>query len=191
MNEWIQELKREEATAVTKVMAFMSYNPSIGRVLEKGGVGKFQKLMAKVVPQLAKVQDCEQFDALHAKCIEKIITDFKTSRGTALAFGQAQKPVNVFFKVYVDWAGRPDPETRARLMPFLHVPLDSILMKEVKRRYGAWYKGQIRPFLASLQQEFSLSKINKAAYLKWQQFFRDGCPDKPLIFDVAWALNRK
>ena len=190
MDEWIQDLLREEPAAVTRVMAFMSYNPSIGRVLEKGGVKKFQELMANMVPQLTEVRDRAQFDALHARCVEKIIADFKTSRGSAPTYGQAQKPVNVFFKVYVDWAGRPDQRTQARLVPFLHVPLDSILMKAVKRRHGPWYAKKIKPYLTSSQQEFSLSKISREAYLTWQQFFREIYPDKPLIFDIAWALNR-
>ncbi len=193
MDKYIQKLLREEKTAVTKVMAFMSYNPSIGRVLEKRGVVKFQKLMVNIDPQLREVRDRTQFDDLHAKFVEKIIADFKTSRGTAPTYGQAQKPVNVFFKVYIDWAGKPDQETGIRLVPFLHVPLDSILMKTIKRhsQYGAWYEREIKPYRTSVQQEFSLSKIDRAAYLKWQQFFRDIHPDKPLIFDIAWALNRK
>ena len=33
----------------------------------------------------------------------------ETSRGKSISYGEAQKPVNVFFKVYVDWAKLPNP----------------------------------------------------------------------------------
>jgi hypothetical protein len=97
----------------------------------------------------------------------------------------------VFLKVYVDWARKPDEGTRSRLLPFLHVPLDSVLMKAVSDQYRPWYEKEIMPFGLRIQHEFSLSKIAAPVYLKWQQFFRQSYPPKPLIFDIAWALNRR
>ena len=40
----IKVLLENEEKCIVEVMAFMSYNPSIGRDLEKGGVKKFQKM---------------------------------------------------------------------------------------------------------------------------------------------------
>ena len=191
MDKFVAELIAAETAMVTDVMAFMSYNPSIGRVLEEGGVSKFQKLIAKILPGLTAIQSGSEFDTFHSRCVSAVLRTFKTSRGGKPSYGQAQKPINVFFKVYVDWARKPDDPTRGRLLPFLHVPLDSILMRTIKGTYPSWYKAEVRPHVEIPQQEFSLSKIDKTLYMKWQSFFRSQYPEKPLIFDVAWAMNRR
>jgi len=191
MDPFLLKLLNAETSSVTSVMAFMSYNPSIGRVLQKGGVKNFQAMMIQIIPKLAYVQTQEDFDSLHDKCVLKLLRDLKTSKGSTPSYGQIQKPVNVFFKVYVDWSSKPNEKTRKSLLPHLHVPLDSILMKSIKTEYPDWYKGQIKPYIKVMQQEFSLSKIDKPTYLKWQLFFRSNYPTKPLIFDIAWAMNRK
>lgn len=64
-------------------------------------------------------------------------------------------------------------------------------MKSIKKEYPDWYSVNIKPRIKSTNQRYSLSKINKKLYYKWQNFFRDKYPAKPLIFDLAWALNRK
>jgi hypothetical protein len=56
VDNFVEQLVASEGVVVTEVMAFMSYNPSIGRVLEKGGVAKFQDMMRGVVEKLPKVQ---------------------------------------------------------------------------------------------------------------------------------------
>ena len=40
------------------------------------------------------------------------------------------------------------------------------------------------------QQRFSLSKMNEGLYLAWQQWIREMSPEKPVLVDVTWALNR-
>ena len=191
MDAFIRRLIENEEQAVTSVMAFMSYNPSIGRVLQKGGVRKFQDIVTRVAPQMARIADRRAFDLFHHSFVAEVLSTFTTARGGSLSYGQAQKPVNVFFKVYADWARKPSDAVRERLLPHLHVPLDSILMREVKREYPTWYHEVIRPLLSRAQQEFSLSMIDEERYMKWQRFFRDKHPDKPLLFDVTWALSRK
>jgi len=191
MDNFVEKLVASESTVVTEVMAFMSYNPSIGRVLEKGGVAKFQKMIRVVVEKLPKVQSQQDFDALHRECVSNVLTTFKTSRDSQPSYGQGQKPVNVFFKVYVDWARKPDDLTRTRLLPHLHVPLDSIVMKTIKKQYPQWYKIQIKPLIKSPPQEFSLSKIDEELYMRWQVFFRKQYPEKPLVFDVVWGVERR
>ncbi len=187
---FIENLLQKEDNSLTSVMAFMSYNPSIGRVLEKNGVKKFQKMILEMVEKLIDINDIEGFDILHKEYVEKIITDIRTSKGSLVSFGQSQKPINVFFKVYLDWARKPNEELRSKILPFLHVPLDSILMKTIKRKDNNWYKDEIKPLKKNMMQEFSLSKIDEEIYYKWQKYFRENYPNKPLIFDVAWALNR-
>ena len=190
MGEFLDDLKKQEMEALTKVIAFMSYNPSIGRVLEKGGVIKFQKLAVKLVSELNSVRDLASFDNLHHIYVRKMIKNFETAHGKRLSYGQGQKPINVFLKVYVDWAGKPNHKVRRNLLRKLHVPLDSSIMKSIRREYKDWYEKTIKPQIKDHSQPFSLSKMNKTVYMKWQALFREKHPSKPLIFDIAWAINR-
>lgn len=189
-NNFIEELLKREDDSVKSVMAFMSYNPSIGRVLEKGGVKKFQKMMLQLVDELPQVHSQHDFDNVHDKYTKEVIKTLKTSKTTSVSYGQAQKPINVFLKIYVDWARKPNEKIRSKLLPFLNVPLDSILMKTIKKKYQNWYKTTIEPLQKSRAQEFSLSKIDQNIYMEWQNFFRGKYPTKPLIFDIVWAINR-
>jgi hypothetical protein len=191
MDAFVMQLLAAEDRAVTEVMAFMSYNPSIGRVLEKGGVAKFQKMMTSAVESLPAVQSRGDFDQLHRECVSSLLANFKTSRNSQPSYGQGQKPVNVFFKVYVDWARKPDDQTRGRLLPHLHVPLDSIVMKSIRKQYPAWYRSRVKPLIKAPAQEFSLSKIDEELYLVREEFFREQHPAKPLLFDILWAMKRR
>ena len=99
-----------EPEAIIRTLAMMSYNPAIGRVLEEGGVLRFADLMAASIPNIYTALIGRTFDTWHAEICDKILADFKTSRGEKLSYGQAQKPLNVFLKVYVDWAKLPSRE---------------------------------------------------------------------------------
>jgi len=190
MKEFIEELIKREDESIVSVIAFTTYNPSIGRVLEAGGIKKFQQIAGALVKTLPGVMTAHDFDAIHSRTVSRLIREFRTARGIEVSYGQAQKPINVFLKVYVDWAHRPSREVRSRLLPFLHVPLDSILMKAIKARCPAWYSSKIKPQITAPQQAFSLSKLDKKLYRSWQNFFRQQYPQKPLVFDIAWAVNR-
>jgi len=190
MDKFISNLLNQESIALTEVMAFATYNPSIGRVLEAGGVKKFQRLATKLVSELYSVNSIRSFDNLHHRFVMKMVKNFETSLGKRLSYGQGQKPINVFLKLYVDWAGKPNEKVRRKLLPFLHVPLDYYIMKEVKSEYTDWYEGNIRPLIKQSAQQFSLSRLNKILYYRWQELFREKYPKKPLIFDIAWAINR-
>ncbi len=190
MDKFVAHLLRREEKAVTQVMAFMSYNPAIGRVFEPGGVKKFQRLAQKLVTELHSVTSVDSFDHLHHNYVKTILNNYRTSRGKRPSYGQGQKAINVFLKVYVDWAGKPNKRVRRNILPYLHVPLDSYLMEEIRWKYKDWYEETIRPFLTNRAQPYSLSKMNRKMYIKWQEFFRKRHPKKPLIFDIAWAISR-
>lgn len=213
----IAELKRREDQAILEGLAMMAYNPSIGRVLEKGGVNKFVKFMVENVPKLERVSNQDEFDGFHDKLIDMIKGEVKTNRGEEISYGQAQKPLNVFFKVFVDWAGRPTSKKASQLRMFLHVPLDSILMGEIKEKFPTEYEecvvtayDSIRNNLkeALIQQErevndrelqkfidpskFSLdAMICKEMYYAWQRCLRKIHPERPVLLDVLWSLKRR
>lgn len=188
----------------------MAYIPAIGRVLEKGGVDRFADLMAQTIPKFDGVVSHDTFNAIHAQTCETILNTFKTNRGEALSYGQAQKPLNVFLKVYVDWARQPTRELAEKLTPLLHVPLDSLLMGFVSRefpdeyekrivplqkRFAAWVADRmgISPAKAGrmlLTNQFSLVGINRDMYLAWQELLRVLYPAKPIALDIIWVLER-
>jgi hypothetical protein len=201
-----------EPEAITRTLAMMAYNRAIGRVLESGGVDRFSDLMVQTIPKLYGWVTREHFDTWHGEICEGIMDSFKTSRQTTVSYGQAQKPVNVFLKVYVDWAKQPTQALAEKLIPWLHVPLDSVLMKFFKREFPEEYEnhiGRIRRrridrsaerlkgikgprsiAYLMLGHEFSLAAIDKETYLAWQEFFRTLYPGKPVALDIIWALER-
>lgn len=190
MDKFIEKLKKEEKQSIIEVMAFMSYNPSIGRVLEKGGVRKFQEMAIQKVGKLKEINTKKDFDAFHKEWIEEFIKKIKTNNALKCSYGQAQKAINVFLKLFVDWANLPDRNTAKKILPFLHVPLDSILMKTISKTYVDFYKQKIKPLQID-KQSFSLLKVNEKIYTEWQNFFREEHPEKPLLFDILWAINRR
>jgi hypothetical protein len=206
-----------EPEAIARTLAMMAYNPAIGRVLEEGGVGHFEDLMADTVQRFYGEVSRERFDALHAETCGRIIASFKTAKKReTVSYGQAQKPLNVFLKVYVDWAKQPCRELAEKLAPFLHVPLDSLLMKFIKREFPEEYGNRIgrlrsqkrdqlaeriarhlnvtsgvRGVARQLQgNEFSLTSIDKEQYLAWQQLLRSLYPAKPVLLDIIWVHER-
>jgi hypothetical protein len=213
--ELVRLLSGKEPEAISRTMAMMAYNPSIGRVLESGGVGKFADLVVEMMPKFYGLVTREHFETIHAQTCERILASFKTSKGKSLSYGQAQKPWNVFLKVYVDWAKRPGPELAEKLTPLLHVPLDSLVMKFIAREFREDYDARIarlrRQFAeraaerlvkhlpdatpravsqALLGTEFSLLGMNKEMYLAWQEFLRSLWPGKPVMLDIIWVLER-
>ncbi len=191
LEPFIKNLLGEEDKAIAEIIAFMTYNPSIGRALQEGGVKKFRRLALKLVNELHLVKGRLCFDKLHHRYVRKMIENFETANGSRLSYGLAQKPINVFLKVYVDWACRPTPVIRKRLIKHLHVPLDSILIKDIRQRYRKWHDENLRHHMDYVTQGDALSYIDKRQYDKWQIFFRNKYPPRPIIFDVVWAINRK
>lgn len=190
MDAIIEKLKRQEKNIIVEVMAFMAYNPSIGRVLEKGGVKDFQAITLKKIEKIKDVKSVNDFDVFHKIWVSEIQKKIKTNskgKNDTCSYGQAQKPINVFLKLYVDWASLPDSATAKRIRPWLHVPLDSILMKELSKVYDDYFKKEIYPLQKS---SWVLSKITQPIYEKWQILFREKYPIKPLLFDIVWAANR-
>jgi hypothetical protein len=213
----ILELKQQENQAILEGLAMMTYNPSIGRVLEKGGINKFVKLMVENIQQLHGINNQEEFDAFHSKLIDLLKNDIKTNRGQEISYGQAQKPLNVFLKVFVDWSGRPTLEEASQLKKFLHVPLDSILMEEIKDKFPKEYEEYVvtaydsirKTFKEVLIQQgkeandkelqkfidpsnFSLDRIIfKEMYYAWQNCLRNIYPVRPVLIDVLWSMKRR
>jgi hypothetical protein len=200
----------QEREAIIRTLAMMAYNPAIGRVLERGGVERFSDLMMETIPKFYGLVTPDHFERIHAEACERLLSSFKTARNETLSYGQAQKPLNVFLKVYVDWAKRPEPPLAEKLIPLLHCPLDSLLMEFIKREFpeeyerfiGGLRRRQIEHIAGRLGQspktiaramgdEFSLTAINKELYLAWQELLRSLYPVKPVMLDIIWVHERR
>ncbi len=199
----------QEREAIIRMLAMMAYNPAIGRVLEKGGVDRFSDLMVKTVPKFYGHITPEHFERIHVETCDLILSSFKTARNESLSYGQAQKPLNVFLKVYVDWAKRPEPPVAEKLAPLLHCPLDSLLMQFIKREFPNEYENRIASvrrrqighsaerlkmtpaaLARAMGNEFSLTAINKELYVAWQQLLQSLYPAKPVMLDIIWVHER-
>ena len=213
----ISKLRQNEKQAITDGLAMMSYNPSIGRVLEKGGVDKFRRIMVKETKKLEEINSESEFDNFHHSIVSTIEKKFKTAKASSLSYGQAQKPLNVFLKVYVDWAGKPTLEKANQLRKFLHVPLDSILMEQVKVHFPLQYNQYVVATYDSIRDkfrkalhkrdegiadsdlkkminpsDFSLQSMHfKEMYYAWQKCGRAIYPEKPILLDVFWSIERR
>jgi len=209
----INLIAAKEREAITRTLAIMAYNPAIGRVLESGGVGRFSDLMVETIPKLYGWVTKESFDKWHGEVCERIMDSFKTAHKASISYGQAQKPINVFLKVYVDWAKQPTQALAEKLIPWLHVPLDSVLMRFFKREFPEEYENHIgrirrqridrtaerltrikgtRSIAHSIVgDEFSLAAIDKETYFAWQELFLILYPSKPVALDIIWALERR
>jgi len=183
-SEKIRLLKKLEDKAIFCTLAMMAYNPSIGRVFKSSGVDKFIRISWESFYSIQNIRSQEEFDKWHDRLVNEVRrTIGTTSRGKIISYGQAQKPVNVFIKVYVVWAGLPKPEIAMKLRPYLHVPLDRVVMRYVRYHFPQYYqKFNLRML--------RLSEINKELYYSWQKCFREIHPQKPLIIDVFWAVKR-
>jgi hypothetical protein len=183
MKPSIDYLEKKENQAVFCSLAMVSYNPSIGRVLEKGGVNTFIRVARKKILDIDNIQTLEDFDSWHGRFAAKIQNQIKTALEKPPSYGQAQKPINVFLKVYVDWARLPKKETAERLRPYLHVPLDSVIMKYTKQKLSDYYQKHDLKVVR-------LAEMDKDLYNRWQKCFREILPKKPILMDVIWAIHR-
>jgi len=211
----IDELKSKENTAIIEGLAMMSYVLSIGRVFEKGGVDKFIEIALNQNPKLKEIKTQKEFDNFHNECINQIIKTIRTAKGKWASYGQAQKPLNVFLKVFIDWTRRA--ENTDDLRALLHVPLDSILMNEIKNKYPGEFKGFVEDRYCEIRKTFKDNYESKVAkttdaemhtiinsnnfkleriflkdmYYAWQNCLRAIYPERPVLLDVLWSINRK
>ena len=112
----------------------------------------------------------------------------RTSRKNRLAYGQGQKTINVFLKLYVDWSSRPTADAAARIRPWLHCPLDKFVMEELRshdtetwreRIWNPHYRGRVEH-----PQRGSLASVNEPSYRAWQSWIRELSPAQPVLIDA-------
>ncbi|MFH1560043.1 MAG: hypothetical protein ABID84_01340 [Chloroflexota bacterium] len=199
----IADLKKRESEFVSKGIAMMTFNPSIGRVMEKGTVRKFEELAWEEVQKLVRVKSLGEFDEFHDDFVSKVMEAIATNKGAKVSYGEAQKPINVFLKVYVGWAHLPDSTTADRLRPFLHVPLDSVMMKNFRKDFPIPYNQFVLTTIDAIRRKANIEELSdrvflslnmiliKDHYYAWQKLFRNLYPESPVFLDFVWSLERR
>jgi hypothetical protein len=192
--EWLTNLAQNEDLSIVRGLGSLAFVRAQGRTLEERSQEKILEQLWNIRVELESIATREQFDSRHHAWVEHAVQVLRTNRQSELAYGQGQKTINVFLKFYIDWASRPTADVAERLRPWLHCPLDKVVMEALRAhdtdswRRRIWerhYRGRV-----SHQQRASMSMINEAAYKEWQAWIRELSPKKPLLIDTIWSLDR-
>jgi len=111
----------------------------MGPIYERGSVSTFQNIALRFSQKLKDITTVEEFDSFHERFVEALQNEVKHKDGEKLSYGEAQKSINVFLKTYVDRSGRPDTLKADTIKQFLHVPLDSIMIKHFRTNFRSDY----------------------------------------------------
>ena len=188
----LDELKRYEKEAINKTILMMAYNPSCARIFSHEANIEIKERISEIVDLLPSIDTEEDFNREHKRVMDSIVSDVKNIRKNnpngEISYGQAQKGLNVFLKVYVDWANLPSVEVSNKLRHCLHCPLDSVVMNTIKREEKGLYKKHGNP-------PCKIRDIkNYEQYFSWQRLIREivsrnDASQKPLLIDIIWYID--
>jgi hypothetical protein len=193
-SDLLLDLRAKEDLSIVRGLGSLAFVRAQGRTLEKRSQEKVLAQLWAIRGELESLQSAEHFDERHHAWVENALQVLRTNRNSQLAYGQGQKTINVFLKFYVDWASRPTADAAARIRPWLHCPLDRVVMEELRShdteawRQRIWephYRGRV-----AQQQRASMSSVNEPAYRAWQSWIRELSPEKPVLIDAIWSLLR-
>jgi len=207
-SELIKRCKDKEEEAIIKGIAMGAIILSrMGTRYMKGSVRPFQDLALQFSPRLTSIPTISEFDSFHESFIEAVQGHIKVRDGEDLSYGEAQKSINVFLKHYVDRSSLPDVATAKKIRPFLHVPLDSVMIQYFRKNYPQGYEKYILPKHRKINELLKadhpeavkipdsllseLKYIFQEVYLAWQNWFRGIFPEKPVLLDTIWSLERE
>ena len=208
-SELIERCRNNEEEVIIKGVAMGAVMLSrMAPIYESGSVSKFQKIALRFSQELKNITTIEDFDILHERFVESLKNEIKGQDGEKLSYGEAQKSINVFLKTYVDRSSRPHTSVAETIRPFLHVPLDSIMIKYFRENFRSDYSIYIAPAHHQVNEwirdnnptftgkmpDKELSKLKNICpevYLAWQKWFRAIYPNKPVMLDTIWALERE
>jgi hypothetical protein len=207
-SELINRCKDKEEEAIIKGIAMGAVILSrMGTRYMKGSVKTFQDLALQFSPRLTTITTISEFDSFHESFVEAVQSHIKRKDGGQLSYGEAQKSINVFLKNYVDRSSLPDGATAKKVRPFLHVPLDSVMIRYFRKNYPQGYEKYILPEHRKINEQLKannpksikipdrvlseLQYIFQEVYLAWQNWFREIFPEKPVLLDTIWSLERE
>lgn len=189
----ILQLAAFEEESVVRGLCSLGFLRAQGRTLASQSQHVFADMIwNQVYRTLPSIRGRGEFNALHASWVGQLQRSLATAQGRQLSYGQGQKSLNVALKFIVDWASRPNDRIAQALRPWLHCPLDSVVMQYLRDCYPEVYSVRIGPLYPGISgtQRFSLTKMSRDAYEAWQSWISDLLPSKPVLLDVIWVLER-
>jgi hypothetical protein len=115
------------------------------RLFEHGSKQKIAGKLESSFDLLLCVESKDDFEKIHSDfckwfvknvfTAKKVLKNKKIKRSQAASYGQAAKVFNVALKVYVYYCSLPDHETAAKLLPMLHSAVDTLMMRNLKKKY--------------------------------------------------------
>lgn len=188
----LDTLKDYEREAIDRTILMMAYNPSCARIFSKEANKEIKKRIFSIIDLLPEIKTQDEFNMIHRVILDKIVDDVRNYRDNnpsgRISYGQAQKGLNVFLKVYVDWARLPSLEISNIIVQFLHCPLDSVVMKTIKKRESNIY-------LEFGSLPCDLKHISTyEQYISWQKLIdkileKEEIGLKRTLIDVIWYLE--
>ena len=177
--------------------------------LERDFFPKFQEIGWQYSRQLRSIGTQDEFDDYHHKFVTAFRDAIKTRTGTVMSYGEAQQPINIFLKDYVEKINLLGTEEAARLRQFIHVTMDGVMIYYFQSFFHEDYLQHIAPHNDSCgyfgnertapfyRQDLSQSQltqllfISRDTYHAWQVWFRQICPNRPSLLDAVWSISRK
>ena len=174
----------------------MRSNGMISR-FEERFLPKFEVMARRFLAELVDINDVTGFDQWHARFLDTFQKEIKDDKGDDTVQGEAQRPINLFLKAYVDRTSQPSAKVAKTLRPFLHVPLHNGIPPYFRLHYRQDYNRWIKPIHDRINQLVKkavepkmhmsdsylsdLRNLSSEEYLSWQAWFREIHPEKPVL----------
>jgi len=177
--------------------------------LERDFFSKFQDLGWQFSRHLRSLNSIAEFDSFHHEFVTAFRDTIRTRQGTIISYGEAQQPINVFLKDYVEDIHILGASEAARLRQFLHVTIDGVMIYYLQSFFYEDYLQHIAPHNDACgyfdsrrvapfhRQDLSQSQltqllfISRDTYYAWQTWFRQIYPNRPSLLDTIWSIARK
>jgi hypothetical protein len=115
------------------------------RLFAKGSKERIARQLWDFTSGLHTITSTDDYEKMHRGfCIwfcqeirtaQKTLKNGKTKQGQPASFGQAAKVLDVALKVYVYYCSQPSSDVSARIDPFLHGAMDTVMMKYLTHKY--------------------------------------------------------
>ena len=200
---------REEEEAAQGIDVGAMMLGSLSSRLERDFFPKFQELGWQYSRRFRSIATTEEFDGYHHGFVTAFRETIKTRSGMVASYGEAQQPVNIFLKDYLENTSLVAAADHARLNRFLHVTLDGVMIYYLQSFFredylrhigpesdacGYFDSGKVTSFHhqdTSPSQLKELLFIGRNTYRAWQNWFRQIYPSRPALLDAIWSIARQ
>lgn len=194
MNHKIEASSIKNKNVIDMAITFCAMN----RVFETGSKQKIAEKLEDSFGLLAGLESQKDFEKVHSEFCEWFVKNISTAKwvlknqeskkSRTASYGQAAKVFDVALKVYVYYCDLPNCESAAKLLPLLHAAVDTLMMRNLRKKYP---KDSIKAQ--------TIKGVGKTEYFALQKLVAKHIEDKfdnqilPVQYDdIVWYwLNRQ